>query len=133
MYFSGLEWGKQIEETVAKCEICQEHQMSNAKEPMTMAELPSRPWQVIATDLFHFKRCDYLLIVDYYSCFFEIAKLPDTTAKTVIGHTKSILARHGIPNVIKSDNGPQFSSAEMQQFTSSHGIKEILAAHISPK
>ena len=41
--------------------------MSNTKEPMIMAKLPSRPWQVVATDLFDFKGCDNLLIVDYYS------------------------------------------------------------------
>ena len=47
--------GRQIEETVATCEKCQEHQMSNAKEPMTIGELPSRPWQIVATDLFILK------------------------------------------------------------------------------
>ena len=57
--------GKQIEETVTKCETCQEHQMSNTKEPMTSDELPTSPWQVVATDLFQFKGCDYLLLVDY--------------------------------------------------------------------
>ena len=46
---------------------------------MTVGELPSRPWQIVATDLFHFRGCDYLLLVDYYSRFFETAKLPDTT------------------------------------------------------
>ena len=125
--------GRQIEETVATCEKCQEHQMSNAKEPMTMGGLPSRPWQIVATDLFHFKGCHYLLIVDYQSCFFETAKLPDTTAKTVICHTKSIFARHGIPNVLRSDNGPQFTSDEFKQFSSQQGFSHISVSPYRPQ
>ena len=70
LFWPGM-W-KQIEQTVTECEICQEYQMSNTKEPMTMNELPSRPWQMIATDLFHFKACDYLLNVDYYSRFLKL-------------------------------------------------------------
>ena len=57
-----------------------------------------------------------MLIVDYYSRFIEIALLKRTTAEEVIRHTKSIFARHGIPEVVVSDNGPQFSSDAYQQF-----------------
>ena len=46
---------------------------------MTIGELTSRPWQIVATDLFHFRGCDYLLLIDYYSRFFETAKLPGIT------------------------------------------------------
>ena len=82
---------------------------------------------------FHFKGCDYLLIVDYYSRFFETAKLPDTTAKTVICHTISIFARHGIPNVLRSDNGPQFTSDEFKQFSSQWGFCHISVSPYHPQ
>ena len=39
-----------------------------------------------------------------------------TTAEDIISHTKSIFARHGIPEVVYSDNGPQFSSDAYKQF-----------------
>lgn len=52
---------------------------------------------------------DFLIATDYYSQYWEMAQLPDTKAATVIRFTKSILARHGIPDEIKSDNGPQYS------------------------
>ena len=95
--------------------------------------LPEYPWQVIGSDLFEMKGSQYLLIVDYFSRFPEVVKLQATTSTALISAFKSVLSRFGIPKILHSDNGPQFSSAEMQQFTSSHGIKEILAAHISPK
>ena len=85
------------------------HQRQKA-EPMVPSELPQLPWQKVGTDLFEWKNNNYLLIVDYYSRYIEIAKLTHATASEVIRHSKSIFARHGIPEVVFSDNGPQYSS-----------------------
>ena len=63
-------------------------------------------------------------MVDYYSRYIEIAKLPqkDASSMEVIRHLKSIMARHGIPAEIVSDNRPQFSAAVFAEFTKSYGI-----------
>ena len=37
-------------------------------------------------------------------------------ASATIGTAKSISATHGIPDVVGSDNGPQFASAEFREF-----------------
>jgi hypothetical protein len=58
---------------------------------------------------------NYLLVVDYYSKFPEIALLHDKTASSVVTAMKSIFARHGIPDVIIADNMP-FASKEMSSF-----------------
>ena len=39
-----------------------------------------------------------------------------TTSRGVINHLKSIFARHRIPQIVVSDNGPQYSSSELAQF-----------------
>lgn len=72
-------------------------------------ELPDRPWQRVGTDLFELGGKIYLLAVDYFSRFVEIAWLNKTKSNDVT-HLKSFFARHGIPEVLISDNGPQFSS-----------------------
>ena len=72
--------------------------------------LPDLPSQTVTTDLFEWKQRTFLLIMDYYSWFVEIARLTRATAEEVITHTKSIFARHGIPEVVISDNGPQYAS-----------------------
>ena len=43
------------------------------------------------------------------------------TADEVILHTKSVFARHGIPEEVISDNGPQFSSKLFQLFSHEYG------------
>jgi len=45
----------------------------------------------------------------------------------VIKHLKAIFARCGkIPAEMVSDNGPQFNSAEIHQFSQSYGFKQAL-------
>ena len=77
--------------------------------------VPERPWQKVGVDIFTFQRKDYLLVVDYYSKYPEIAHLPDKTASTVVLQLKEIFARHGIPEEMTSDNMP-FSSRKMSEF-----------------
>lgn len=94
---------------------------------------PDRPWGIVATDLFQWENRNYLLIVDYYSCYFETAKIEDLTSTFFrINHTKSIFARHGIPTQLISDNGPQFSAEEYKAFTE-WGIKHITSSPHYPQ
>ena len=65
-------------------------------------------------------------MVDYYSRFIEIAKLILTTAVGVISHLKSIFTCHRIPEVVVSDNGPQYSSAVFEEF-----LKEYEFDHVT--
>ena len=38
-------------------------------------EIPDRPWQKVGTDLFTVDNKQYLVTVDYYSCYFEVDEL----------------------------------------------------------
>ena len=89
LYWPGM--GSEIQEKIARCSICQ-HQQQNAKEPMIPFQLPSKPWEKVATDLFTRDTSEYLIIVDYHSRFSEVAKLPDTKSNTVIT-TSNLLLR----------------------------------------
>jgi hypothetical protein len=62
----------------------------------------------------------YLLVIDYFSRYIEIAKLFNTSSQSVINHLKSIFARHGIPECFMSDGGPQHVSFVLKQFAQSY-------------
>ena len=49
-------------------------------EPLITTELPSRPWEKVASDLYEFKGASYILVVDYLSRFIETQKLSSTTS-----------------------------------------------------
>ena len=97
---------KQIENIVTNCSTCQELRSGNPREPMLPHEIPQYPWQIVATDLFLWNDVNYIVVVDYYSRYWEIASLRSTTSTAVIEKLKQIFSRHGIPETVKSDNGP---------------------------
>lgn len=88
--------------------------------PLLTTPLPEYPWQMIATDLFELQGKQYLLIVDYFSRYPEVARLTTTTSAAVITAMKAVFARHGIPEMVRSDNGPQYSSHEFAAFAESY-------------
>ena len=47
----------------------------------------------------------------------------------VITHTKSIFARHGIPKMVKSDNGPQYSAQEYKRFSEEWAFKHVTSLY----
>ena len=122
----------QLEELVKTCKTCCIHQQQRA-EPLIPSELPELPWLKVGTDLFEWKNCNYLLIVDYYSRFIEVALLSKTTAQEVIRHTKSIFARHGIPELVISDNGPQYSSDAYEQFSKEYQFQHETSSPYFPQ
>jgi len=96
--------------------------------------IPSYPWKKVGADLFYFKGKTYLVVVDYFSQYPEVVlKLQDTTSKGLITTLKPIFARHGIPEIFISDNGPQFASHEMKQFASMYGFTHVTSSPHYPR
>ena len=130
LFWPGM--NKDIERVVSKCSICLTHRNTQQKETLMPHETPERPWQILGTDLFSWHGRDFLIIVDYYSRYWEVEPLPDTRAATVIQKTKTILARHGSAAVIKSDNGPQYGQ-EYKKFSREWGFKHTTVSPRHPQ
>ena len=125
--------GQQIEEMIKKCSLCQRYSNKQQKETLMQHETPEHPWQNVATDLFQWAGKDYLLVVDRYSGYPEIALLSNTSSSVVIKHMKSIFARHGIPVEVLSDNGPQYSSGLFKKFSTEWGFIHKTSSPLYPK
>ena len=122
----------QLKETVENCTVCSKER-SNRAEPLIPTPLPSRPWQCVGTDISEWRGQSYLLVVDYLSRYPEIARLSDATSKVVIEHMKSFFPRHGIPEEVRSDNGPQYSSAAFAKFASEYEFSHITSSPLHPQ
>jgi hypothetical protein len=88
---------------------------------------------VCATDIFELNQKHYLIVVDYYSKYFEVAPLIDLTSRTVIQNMKNIFSRHGIPKKLISDNATQYSSAEFQEFAKYWEFIHTTSSPLYPK
>ena len=99
----------------------------------SLTPLPDYPWEKLATDLFHHNGTNYILLVDYFSRYVEVQKLSNTTSAGVIAFLKAMFSRHGIPMTLMSDNGPQFSSKEFQDFSSTYHFNHITSSPHFPQ
>ena len=123
VYFPGLDQG--VEAAVKGCLPCQASTNENQMEPLQMSELPDGAWKELSTDLFGpFPTGHSLLVVmDDYSRYPEVKILKSTTAETIIPKLDEIFSTHGIPETLKSDNGPAYNSHKMKIFAQTLGFK----------
>ena len=63
-----------------------------------------------------------MVLIDYYSRYYEYAIIWSTTTSKMIDVMRYIIARHGLPESISSDNGPQFISEEYKAYLTENGI-----------
>lgn len=107
----------QIKQTIGNCPTCLKYSNSQNREPLQPHEIPDLPWNKIACDIYELNGKKYLLVVDYYSKYPEIAELHrNMTSGNVIKHLKTMFATHGIPLTVVSDGGTQFTSQEFKKF-----------------
>ena len=129
-------WPKVDAEKLCKsCHGCQAVSEYSAPEPMARAYLPSGPWQDCATDILVPLPSgeNLLVIVDYYSRYFEVVILKSTTSKKVIDSLNPIFTRCGIPHTLKTDNGPQFISEEFRAFLVENSIEHRTTPPLWPQ
>jgi Integrase zinc binding domain len=107
----------EIRQFVESCTVCATYCDKQPAETLIMHETCRRPWEKVGTDLFTIHGRNYLVTVDYCSHFFEIDFLPDTMSETVVTKLKHHFARHGIPDVVLSDGGPQYTSSVFKAFS----------------
>ena len=104
-------------------------------EPMQRVEPPFGPWQDVAINVLGpFSSGENLLVVvDYYSRFFEVVVMRTTTSQKMIEALTPIFTRYGYPFSLKSDNAPQFVSEEFEAFLTDHGIEHRKSPPLWPQ
>lgn len=104
-------------------------------EQLRMTPLPSAPWKEVAIDFAGpFPSGDYTMVLtDEFNCFPEVGILTSLSARAVIPKLDAIFARQGIPDVLKSDNGPPFNGLEFKNFADHLGFKDRRITPYWPK
>ncbi len=109
---------KMVENTVKECMPCQAANPAQKLEPLCMTTLPKCPWTEVSIDFAGPFPCgNYLLVViDDFSRYPEVEIVSSTSARATIPKLDAIFARQGIPEVVKTDNGPPFQGKEFVAF-----------------
>nr|XP_037288891.1 uncharacterized protein LOC119181752 [Rhipicephalus microplus] len=121
-----------LEEVARRCETCQKHKPRNRRLPLMNHEIPSLPWEVVGADICYHNATEYLVVVDFYSFFFEIRPVK-TTADKVIAAFADIFATHGFPQRLCTDNGPPFSSQDFREFVGKISLHHVRSSPYHPR
>ena len=124
---------EQIQDKVAKCQVCNRYRNKQVKEPLIPHQVPDRPWQILAADMFVLGKDKYLLLVDYYSKYFELIRVTDSTSNTVVNVLQQHLARYGLPEILYTDNGPEFASKEFFNFVRKYQFQHVTSSPTFPQ
>ena len=126
---------KMVKHMIDKCLPCQATGPDNRPEPLSMNQLPPTPWHTVHIDFCGpFPTGEYLLVViDAYSRFPEVDIVNSTSAKVTVPKLERIFATHGIPHILRSDNGPPFPGREFYHFMKELGTKHKPSIPLSPQ
>ncbi len=120
---------KMVKDTIDRCIPCQAVGKPSPPEPLSMTEMPKGQWETLHLDFYGpLPSGEYLLVaIDRYSRYPEVEIVRSTKASTVIPKLDQMFARHGIPSIIKTDNGPPFNSDEYVRYLEVLGVKAIFS------
>lgn len=123
----------QLKDYLSQCQACLTYRKQNVKEPLMQHDIYDKPWYKVGVDVFHFREKSFVIAIDYYSKYVEIKKLKCLKSDQVISKLKQIFSRHGIPEIVMSDNGPEFSSSAFQLFSKAWHFKHITSSPRYPQ
>ena len=111
--------------TVDRCIPCQAIGKQKSQEPLAMTDMPTGPWETVHLEFYGpLPSGEYLLVaIDRYSRFPEVEIVKSPKASVVIPKLEKIFVTHGIPSIVKTDNGSHFNGEEYSRYLKALGIK----------
>lgn len=123
----------ELEHQVKTCTPCQENRQKPAQAPLHPWEFPRRPWTRLHIDFAGpFLGKMWLVIVDTYSKWIGVHMMSTSTSCATVEKLQETFAIHGLPEIVVSDNGSNFTSSEFREFMERNGIKHVRTAPYHP-
>lgn len=129
-YWPGI--NKDIEKAVKFCEACTQNQDN---PPRNYESWPTalRPWERIHLDFAGpFMGKFWMIVVDAYSKFPYICPMTSITSQNTLKMLSKLFTIEGLPETLVTDNGPQLTSQEFQNFCNNLDIEHLTTAPFHP-
>ncbi|KAL2077680.1 hypothetical protein ACEWY4_027184 [Coilia grayii] len=131
VWWPGLD--AQVEDRCKTCISCRQWQKSPGLTKLHLWPWPTAPWQRIHIDFAGpFEGRTFFVVVDAHSKWPEVILMDSTSSAKTIEVLRGLFSHYGVPEVLVSDNGPQFTSEEFANFLTSNGIKHKRSAPFHP-
>ena len=124
-----------IEKHIGKCMPCQASVNNPVQDPVKSSPLPDYPWQYIDIDfLGPLPSGHYVMVaIDEYSRFPEIFITRSTAFESTVSNLDKLFSSYGIPEVVKTDNGPPFNSKHFKRYSKYMGFRHRRITPLHPK
>ena len=117
---------KDLEDKVKSCKTCQTNRKSPPVAPLHPWSWPQKPGQgyTLTMQDHSWGRC-FLLLIDAHSKWMDIHVTNATSSAATIDLLRKSFAALGLPEVLVSDNAPNFTSQEFDVFVKKNAIKHV--------
>ncbi|BHF74209.1 hypothetical protein SprV_0401729300 [Sparganum proliferum] len=123
-YWPGIDGD--IDGLVRRCSRCQQAAKMPPRQPPVPWQPPERPWSRVYMDFDGpLNGVSYLILVEAYSKWPDIAPLNPATASATIAFLRRIFIQHGLPEVLVSENDTQFTSSTFEDFCRQYNIQHL--------
>ncbi|XP_041565903.1 LOW QUALITY PROTEIN: uncharacterized protein LOC121467710, partial [Drosophila elegans] len=137
-YWPGMH--RDIRKHVRNCESCLRYKPSQLQAAGKMlTQIPEEPWATVCADFVGpLPRSKHgnsmlLVLVDRFSKWTEIVPMRRATTETLEKAIRErIVSRYGVPKVLITDNGVQFTSRAFKRFLTELGVRHQFTAPYTP-
>ena len=132
VYWPGID--RDISNTVKSCPECQRYMPKQQKEPIIQMPAPTRVFEVVSADFFEYGGRTYLVYVDRMSGWPWVSHMGrSASAHQLVTSLRQAFASTGVPNLLLSDGGPQFTAKKTRDFLSKWEVNHQLSSPHYPQ
>ncbi|XP_054259680.1 uncharacterized protein K02A2.6-like [Macrosteles quadrilineatus] len=124
---------RDIEQLAKSCKQCRLKQNEPRKEQNHPWLAPQGPWERLHIDFAGPMQGQwYFIIVDAFTKWIEVIPTKNTSTEFCTRELRKLFATFGLPMILVSDNGSQFTSSVFEQFLSENGVLHKTTAPYHP-
>ena len=133
VYWPGID--RDVTNVVSSCPRCRQLAASHANEPLWREDdRPSRVFESVSADYFHVAGRTYLVYADRLSGWPYVTICPRTaSADHLTRELRALFAQTGVPTVLRTDGGPQFTSGTLRRFLSRWEVRHEISSPRYPR
>ncbi|KAJ1216590.1 hypothetical protein NDU88_004191 [Pleurodeles waltl] len=132
---------RDVEKFVRNCLCCACSDKTHIGKSTSVVPIPfpHKPWERVGMDVcgpFNLEgegKTFAIVMMDYHSKWPEVSLVRDVRSSVIIELCEEIWRREGYPEVLVTDNGPQFTSSEFENYLECCGVKHIKTAIAHPR
>ena len=122
-----------------KCQVAKKTKLQKATAKMHPVHVPNKVWTQIGIDMVTGLPetaegyVNVLCVIDYFTKWVEMLPCRTKTGHEIAHHLYQLCTRHGCPEIIISDQGPEFNNAANATLFSLLGVEHRVTAAYHPQ